>query len=136
MAKFQLNHTLLFVLITAFLSMQSATAHIHLSDHQNHNNNQHHHDLEIHAHQSIEHHTDVIQSSHQTDSHYTVELDHEFNEQKLEKPKKPSTTTILPATQQLTIIPTLKTNLPNLICCKFSYFYYATTNPRAPPKYF
>jgi len=136
MTKFRLNQSLLFILITAFLSMQSASAHIHLSEHQDHNDSHHHHDLEIHSHQSIDHNTDVINSSHQTNNINIIELDHKFSAQNAEKPKKPSTTTIPLDFQQPTFISTLKTNLPDLLSSKFSYLYGLTANPRGPPKYF
>ena len=136
MTKFRLNQSLLFILITAFLSMQSASAHIHLPEHQGHNDSHHQHDLEVHSHQSIDHDTDVVGSSHHTNDINIIELDHKFSAQNAEKPKKSTTTTIPLAFQQPTFISALKTNLPDLLSSKFSYLYGLTANPRGPPKYF
>jgi len=133
MAKVQLNQSLLFVLIIAFLSMQCASAHIHLAEHHSHDNSHHQHDIEVHSHQSIDHHTDSLNFSHQSNDINIIELDHEFNSQKVEKPEKPSTVFITLAFPHLSIISHSSTRLPNLICTNLNYLSRSTVKSRAPP---
>ena len=67
MAKFRLNRAMLFVLVTAFLSMQWAPAHIHLAEHHDHGGSHHQHEVEAHAHQSITLEDNSNHSTFQTD---------------------------------------------------------------------
>lgn len=80
MTKFRLNRTLFFVLVTAFLSMQWSSAHIHLAEHHDHDAN-HHHEVEVHAHHSISQNDNLSSSTHETQNHSVnvVEIDHQCN---------------------------------------------------------
>jgi len=65
MTTFRLNKTMFFVLVTALLSMQWSTAHIHLAAHHDHDGSHHQHNTEAHAHQSLTHNNGLINSDHQ-----------------------------------------------------------------------
>ena len=49
---------MLFVLVTAMLSMQWSVNHIHLAEHHDHDGTHHQHNTEAHAHQSFSHNDD------------------------------------------------------------------------------
>lgn len=135
MHKFKLNQTLLLMLITAFLSMQLTTAHIHLAQHHDHDNSHHQHNIEVHTHHSIDHQAEFINSSHHSHDTNVVELDHEFNGQKVEKSEKPSASFIALTFPQSSLISNISAKLPDVINTKFSYLNRATVSPRAPPIY-
>lgn len=81
MTKFRLNTAMFFVLVTAFLSMQWAPAHIHLAEHHDHGGSHHQHEVEAHAHLSITQDDNPNSSTFQTDKHdiNVVEIDHQCN---------------------------------------------------------
>ena len=60
--KLQLKKAMLFVLVTAMLSMQWSTTHIHLAEHHDHDDSHHKHNIKAHAHQSLTH-DDFVDSS-------------------------------------------------------------------------
>ena len=134
MSNFRLNHTLLFTFIIAFLAMQWTTAHIHLADHHDHDGS-HHHNIEVHAHHSIDQHVSAIDLSHQSNNLSVVELDYEFNAQKVEKLEKPSTSVIPSTFPLLSFAISNITKLPADTNTKLSYLYRLTAKPRAPPAY-
>ncbi len=89
MTKLRPTHSLLFALITAFLTMQWSVTHIHLADHHDHDGSHHQHQIESHAHHgaghhsdghhSGSHHSDTIDSAHPINDINVVELDHDCN---------------------------------------------------------
>lgn len=131
--KYRLTHTLLFVLIVAFLTMQSAAAHIHLAEHHDHDGSHHQHQSATHAHQSIDSHADAINSSHQMDHVNVVELDHECSTTTKNKQEKPSASIVTRAFRQPILSKSISIELPVVINTKLNYLYYSTINPRAPP---
>ena len=143
MAKLRLNHTLLFTFIAAFLTMQWTTTHVHLAEHHDHDGGHHQHNIEVHAHYSIDNDvsvnanasTNANNSSHQSNDLSVIELDHEFNAQKIDKPEKPSTSFIPPTFPQLSFAILTVTELPAISNTKLSYLYRLTAKPRAPPLY-
>ncbi|MGM0541943.1 MAG: hypothetical protein ACQEQR_05845 [Pseudomonadota bacterium] len=64
--------------MTAFLSMQTASAHIHLAEHHNHEG-VHSHEVESHAHNLTSHYTETMDLSHQVDASNTIDLNSSFN---------------------------------------------------------
>lgn len=133
--KLRLNHSLLFVLIAAFLSMQSAAAHIHLAEHHGHDGSHHQHQSAAHAHQSIVDHEDAIDFSHQMDHAKIVELDHECSTTKENKQEKTADSIVTPAFQLPVRSKSISIDLPIIINTKLNHLYYTTINPRAPPRF-
>ncbi|MDT8384515.1 MAG: hypothetical protein RRB22_08875 [Gammaproteobacteria bacterium] len=135
MIKYRLNIALLFVLITAFLSMQSATAHIHLAELHDHDGSHHQHQSAAHAHQSMVDHYDAIEFSHQADHANVVDLDHECSTTAKNKYEKPSGFIVTRAHRQPVRSASVSIELPVVINTKLNYLYYSTINPRAPPRF-
>jgi len=135
MTQFRLNHILLFTLITAILTSQWTSSHIHLAEHHNHDGSHHQHKSEVHAHNSIDSHVNISEFSHQTSDINIVELDHEFSAQKIEKLEKPPTTFVTSTFPQLSFFLPPNIELPDNLSTKLSHLYFTTVNPRAPPKF-
>ena len=135
MTKYRLNHTLLFVLIAAFLTMQSAAAHIHLAEHHDHDGSHHQHQSETHAHQSIDDHDDAIDFSHQIDHVNIVELDHDCSTTKENKQEKTSAVIVSRFFRRLALSESISIELPVVINTKLNHLYYSTNSPRAPPHF-
>lgn len=135
MTKYRLNCTLLFVLIAAFLAMQSAAAHIHLAEHHDHDGSHHQHQSEAHAHQSIDSHDDVIDSSHQMDHANVVELDHECSTSQKNKQEPLSVAIVAAAFWQPVFLTFISTKLPLIVNTKLSHLYRSTIGLRAPPQF-
>ena len=135
MAKYLLHNTLLFVLITAFLTMQSAAAHIHLAEHHDHDGSHHQHQREALAHQSIDDHDDVIDFSHQMDHANIVELDHEYNTVKENKQKESCATISTLAFQQPSFFKSISIEIPIVVNTKLSHLYRSSIKLRAPPQF-
>jgi uncharacterized protein involved in copper resistance len=76
--KQRINAALLFLLITAFLAVQWAPAHVHLTGQHEHSGERHRHSAEAHAHQAAAIHADAIDFAHsQLDEAQVVSLDHD-----------------------------------------------------------
>lgn len=131
MAKYRLNQILLFVLITAFLAMQSASAHIHLAEHHDHDGSHHQHHSEAHAHQSIGSHADAIDFSHQIDHANAIELAHECHIGKGTKQETSFAVLVAPAFRQPAIFEYIGIKLPALVNTRLSHLYRSTVNLRA-----
>lgn len=136
MTKFRLNRTMFFVLVTAFLSMQWSSAHIHLAEHHEHGGSHHQHEVEAHAHQSITQDDNSSSSTHQIDNHNVnvVEIDHQCNTKSgnhLDEQYIAST----PDDFHPSFIP-LKSSIEptKLNSSKLRYIDYSTIYGRAPPK--
>lgn len=133
MSLFKLDKVLLVALITAFLTMQWTTAHIHLAAHHNHDGSYHQHEVTAHAHQSNGHHVNVIDSASQEGGSNVVALDcecHVPNGKKLE--------------EQLAGLAAADFGMPSFFQfsgvifsddtgVKLNYISYSTVRLRAPP---
>lgn len=133
--KFWLHNALLLMLITAFLTMQWTTTHIHLAEHHSHEGDHHQHQIETHAHHLslTEQHTAAIDLSHQKSHNNVIEFNHEYSLPKREKPKNPSAIIIA------SIFPSAQLSLPNsvtptvIINDQLSYLAHSSLKIRAPP---
>jgi len=135
MTQFRLNHILLFALITAILTSQWTTTHIHLAEHHNHDGSHHQHKSEVHAHNSIDTHVDTHEISHQTNDINIVELDYEFSAQKIEKLEKSPTIFALSTFPQPSFFQPPNIEFPDIASTKLSHLNFTTVNPRAPPTF-
>jgi hypothetical protein len=96
--KFRLKHSFIFVLITAFLTMQCATAHIHVAESHEHDGGQHRHNSEAHSHPIFNQHSDSLDSTHHSDvvdsenqfDYGVIELDHQCITTKVKHKESPS----------------------------------------------
>ena len=70
-----------FVLVTAFLSMQWSSAHIHLAEHHDHDGSHHQHEVQVHGHQSITQDDNSSSFIYQIENHNAnvVEIEHQCN---------------------------------------------------------
>ena len=130
--KRQLNYSLLFVLITAFLSMQWTATHIHLSEQHDHDNSQHQHNIEAHAHLLASHHADSIGSLQHADDSNVVELDHQYSTAAVKK-ITPGIAIIASSKLQLSLSQPISFEFAGQLNNKPGYHAHSTANPRAPP---
>ncbi len=135
MTKFRQNRIGLFVLITAFLTTQWGTAHIHLAEHHDHNGSHHEHNIEVHAHHSIDHHADALDFAHQTSDINVVELEHEFSTATVNKHKKPPTTAMTSVLQTLSLSQAISIEPSPVVNTRLNHLYLAINHPRAPPRF-
>ena len=137
MTKFRLSKAMLFVLVTAMLSMQWSTAHIHLAEHHDHDGSHHLHNTKAHAHQSFSHNDDFVDSSRQIYQQEVkvVELGNDCNVHRRNNiDDQPIVLTSV--NLQLNFTPPLN----NIESSGFSnskrrYIDYSTISLRAPPKF-
>lgn len=126
-----------FVLITAMLSMQWSTAHIHFAEHHAHDGSHHQHNTEAHAHQSFTQNDNFVDSINQINEHEAniVELDTDCNIHKWNNyDDQPLASTLV--TIQLSFIPqsgSIETS--EFSKSKRRYIDYSTIHLRAPPKF-
>ena len=134
MRAFELNHALLFVLITAFLTMQWTATHIHLSQKHNHSGSHHQHKVENHNHDLTNKYVIDIDSVHEVNHANAVDIDHKYTLSKSEK-QKYTPLAAAPPSYQLpqSFLPT-SVKIPVNLSTKLSYFDRSTVSPRAPPK--
>ena len=88
MIKTRAIHSLLFIAITAFITVQWSATHIHLASSHSHEQDYHQHPVEVHSHQSLDSRPvteDVAQKKH---SSTAVELGQEYRFSKNEKLNK------------------------------------------------
>ena len=137
-SKFKLNYALLLVLITAFLTMQWTTTHIHLSLKHNHTGSQHQHKVETHGHQLTDQYvidygvdSDV---PHEVSHANIVDIDHKYTLSKSEKQKYFHLAVNPPLFQLLQYSSPIRIQIPVNLNTKLSYFDRSTVSPRAPPK--
>lgn len=137
MTKFRLNTAMFFVLVTAMLSMQWSTAHIHLAEHHDHDGSDHQHNIEAHAHQSFTQNDNFVDSTHQINEQKVkvVELDNDCNIHKWNNlDDQPIALTLV--TFQLSFIAHSGSVKPSEFSnAKRRYIDYSTINLRAPPKF-
>lgn len=134
MAKFQLNYTLVSVIITAFLAVQLTVDHIHLADHHDHDGSHHQHRSETHAYHIVGDHADTIDFSHNTNDSKVVAIDHSCNLLK----RKCQDNSSIDATLVVFHWPDLglseKAGLKETVNAKHSQLERTSVNPRAPPQ--
>lgn len=136
MTKRRLNRTMFFVLVTAVLSMQWSSAHIHLAEHHDHGGNHHQHEAEAHAHQSITQEKNSNSFTHPLDNHNVnvVEIDHQCNTKNRNHLNDPSFASP-PGDFDLNVSPIKNSNEPTeLKDSKHRYIDYSTIYGRAPPR--
>ncbi len=132
--KYHLNYALLLLLVTAFLTMQWATVHIHLPEQHHHDNSHHQHQAEVHAHDLSNQLLNIIDVSYQESHANVIEIDSDCNSQKINKPKNPSAVIISSAPNPyLLVTPFLVSIKISVTSSKLDYLNYSTINPRAPP---
>ena len=137
MNKFRVNKTMFFVLVTAMLSMQWSTAHIHLAEHHDHDGSHHQHNTKAHAHQSFAHNDDFIDSSQQV-YHQDVKVVEICSDCNIHNWNNIDDQPIVltSVNDQLNFTPHVR----NIESSGFSnskrrYIDYSTINLRAPPKF-
>ena len=134
MIKIRSNKTLLFFLITVFLSAQWTATHIHLAEYHEHGNNHHQHNIQAHAHNTPGHHADTIGSVHVTDDSNVVELNSDYTSPRWKKVGDEFTAST--SSFHLFLF------APKLLCIQLSeqsdnkqnYHTYSTIRLRAPPQ--
>ena len=127
------NYLLLLLLVAAFLTMQSATAHIHLGEQHNHDETHHQHQAELHAHNLITQ-TIVTADSHQESHANVIVLIHECSIPKQEKQKNLPAALIAKSASLLQPLLLVSTKIPVIEDTRSSYLNRSTLNPRAPPQ--
>lgn len=135
MTKYRLNNVFFIFLVTAFLTAQWTTAHIHLAERHDHDGSHHQHDIQSHAHHSSGHHADTIDSSHVTGDHDAVELDHECSSPCW---KKLGDQPIVSGVSELQLTVLSKSSGVILLETddnKQNYLTYSTIRLRAPPQF-
>lgn len=128
----RVKHSLLLVLVTAFLSMQWTTTHIHLAEHHDHDGVQHQHSAEAHAHQLTNHHADAIDSNHHNN---LVEIDHQCTNAKGKYKGKLSALAIAAVFQQKTLL-LGSIELPAILNTTLNHLDRSTVYLRGPPQFF
>lgn len=122
------NYLQLLLLVTVFLTMQWAPAHIHLNEYHDHGSIHHQHQTETHTHKTIDEHV-LDQISHAN----VIVLDHECCFPKLEKQTNISTALVTKVVSVLQPLMLTSINFPAFSNSKLSYFDLSVVNPRAPP---
>ena len=125
---------LLLLLVTAFLSMQWTTAHIHLAEHHTHEGSHHEHQIESHADHFTSQHASTIDYNHQADHENTVELDNDCCSPNNGK-QSPSPIGAIASIYQSQLLPTVvSSKIPVIVNTKLSYLDRTTVKLRAPPR--
>ena len=129
MNKTKLNYVKLLFLITAFLTIQWSTAHIHFSENHNHDGKVHKHQIETHSHEYIS----INDSAPQLNHSNIIELETEYTLQNRKKQKDSALDIAVLTFNLKQSIPLVKIEVPILINTKQGYSLYSSSNPRAPP---
>ena len=120
------------LLATAFLTLQWAPAHIHLSAHHDHNGSAHQHQAQVHAHHSTHETIDDVsprQSSHTN----IIELVHDCSSPKYEQQSHSPAALVNTLANPLPPVLLVSTDISGFTTSKLSYFEVTRVNPRAPP---
>jgi len=129
------SNCILLLLITAFITMPWAVAHIHLPEQHHHNEFQHKHAPSPHSHrftqQNSEFSTDF---SHHISHENIITLEYEYQLPKKEKQKSPSVTLIFLIFYFSAVFFLSHIKIPTVINANLSYFERSTVKPRAPPQ--
>ena len=134
MAKFQLNYTLIAVLITAFLAVQLKVDHIHLAVHHDHGGSHHQHRSEAHAYHVTGDHADAIDFSHNKNDTKVVAIDHSCISLKRACQDNSSTDTFLAVYHWSYLGLSEKAYFKETATARYSQHERSSVNPRAPPQ--
>ena len=134
MIKICSKKTLLFFLVTVFLSVQWTATHIHLAEHHDHDGNHHQHNIQAHAHNTPSHHADTIDSAHVTDDSNVVELDNDCTSPGWKKAGDQFTVFASSCHSFLFVPQLLSIKLSQQDDNKQNYHAYSTIRLRAPPQ--
>jgi len=129
MTKVRLNSIQLLFLITAFLTIQWTTSHIHLAQQHDHDGIAHQHQMQTHSHQYIASDNVSFQTSHLN----VIEFDFKYNLQNSKHPKKPFSDVAIHIFQALSSILLLSIEIPIFVNTKQGLSLYSSSSPRAPP---
>jgi hypothetical protein len=129
MKKTKLNYVQLLFLITAFLTIQWTSTHVHFSENHNHDGNIHKHQIETHTHQYLSLNDSSIQVSHIN----IIELDTKDYIQNRKIEKTESLDIAIQTFNLQAVIPLVKLDVPLFINKRQGYSLYSSSNPRAPP---
>ena len=129
MTKVRLNYIQLLFLITAFLTIQWTTSHIHIAKQHNHDGLIHQHQVEAHEHHYIASDNLSFQVSHLN----IIKFDSKYNLQNASQQQSPSSDIAVQVFTTLSSISLLKVEIPTFINTKQGYSLYSSSNPRAPP---
>ena len=135
MLKIRINKAFFLFVVTAFLTMQWTTAHIHLADHHEHDGSHHQHEIQAHAHQSMSHHDNVIDVSHQSSDDNVVELDQECSVPCWKTFGDKVFAFVLVYVLLLSSSQQVHAKLTKSNDARQSYLTYSTIRLRAPPSY-
>jgi len=136
MMRFRINKAGLFVLVTALLAMQWASAHIHLSEDHNHDGSHHEHALVTHAHAAIDHHDNAIDSANHTGGDNIVELEPECRTSLLKLLEEQPFTSVLSTFPPPALYSAPAIRSTDIGNTKLSYLTQSSVHPRAPPQHF
>jgi len=127
------NKSLFFLLITALLTAQWASAHIHLAEHHDHDGSHHQHASEGHSYHPASHHTDVIDAPHAPEKYDVVELEHECTSPSWNKLDDLPDVSISVIHQPVFSAQSVGINLTDPDNHQSSWLSYSTVRLRAPP---
>ena len=131
-------HLWLFVLFTAFLTMQWTAVlgvHVHLAEHHVHNGSLHQHNIEIHAHKSINHHAETIDSSHTSADSNFVDIDQDCNSSNGKYQQQSSIISVETNFLHFLRFKSNHSNSTDLDNSKASFLSLSIINLRAPPQF-
>ncbi len=129
MTKVRLNYIQLLFVITAFLTIQWTTSHIHIAQQHDHDGLIHQHQEKTHAHQYIASDNLSFQVSHLN----VIELDSKYTLQNTNQQQSPSSDIAVQVFHTLSPISLIKIEIPIFINTKQGYSLYSSVSPRAPP---
>jgi len=138
MPQFRLNHSWLFVIFTAFLTMQWTAvlgSHVHLGEYHDHDGSQHQHNIEVHVHNATNHHADTIDSSHQLVDINFVNVDQDCNSSNVKYQQQSSLIAVDAGFLYFLQCKSNHSKPTDLDNSKTSYLSLSTVNLRAPPKF-
>lgn len=130
MNKLRLNLPILLLLITAFLTMQTTSVHVHLTDHHDHHKSIY--EVENHTHDLTPPHFGDVELAHQGDSSTAIELDNSFNTSSVQK-KVSDFAVILPYFELALQVETAKPYSSEPYKSLQNTSNFSPLNPRAPP---
>jgi len=129
MTKVRLNYVQSLFLITAFLTIQWTTSHIHIAQQHDHDGLIHQHKAQTHAHQYVVSENLSFQTNHLN----VIEFDSEFNLQNNKQQQSPSSDIALQVFSTFFSISLLTVEIPIFVNTEQGYSLYSSVSPRAPP---
>jgi len=128
------NKTLLFFLLTVFLTVQWTATHIHLAERHSHGGDHHQHKIQVHSHNTPNHHADSIDSAHIIVDSSVVELDNDCTFAGWKKAGDQFTVFASSCHSFLFVHQLLSIKLSQQDDSKQNYHTYSTIRLRAPPQ--